>query len=165
VAEQVPPADDGAGEEDASQATPSERFWNRPLFALGGGMVPELLLLFLGWMCTALELFLQWQGAAAITLNSPGVIAIAVLVALMMVIWVGNTVKKFAFDGEFSSADVGSLFLVVASTSALFWAHHLHYYEVNNRNDVLPPVALLIGSIVLQVIATWILLRPWFRQK
>jgi predicted Zn finger-like uncharacterized protein len=157
--------DDGAEEEDSGDATTALPFWNRPLFALSGGMVPEVLLLVLGWSCTALELVLQWQGAAAMTLNSPGVLGITVMVLLMLVIWVGNTMRKLAFEGEFSSADLGSLFLVVAATSALFWAHHMRYHDANGRDAFLPPFVILIASLTLQVVATWIMLRPWFQQK
>jgi Na+-driven multidrug efflux pump len=129
-------------------------------------MGPELLLLLLGWSCTVIELDLQWQGAGAVTWSEPWVLVIGVLVVLMLVIWAGNTVRKFLFEGEFSSADLGSLFLVVASTSALFWAHHMLYGdEARQRGDFLPPFTILLGSILLQIIATWILLRPCFHPK
>jgi hypothetical protein len=160
------PPDNGADKEDASDATPAPPFWRRPLFAIGGGTGPELLLLLLGWTCTVIELWLQWHGPAAVTWSEPWVTVIGVLVVLMLVIWAGNTVRKFVFEGELSSADLGSLFLVVASTSALFWAHHMVYSaQAGNRGDFLPPSAILTGSLLLQVIATWILLRPALHAK
>jgi hypothetical protein len=165
TAEQAADRGDRA-EDGGNDAMPAPPFWSRPLFAVGGGMLPELLLLFLGWSCTVIELWLQCQGAAAVTWSEPWVLVIGVLVVLMLVIWAGNSVRKFLFEGEFSGADLGSLFLVVASASALFWAHHMVYQgEANPRGDFLPPLAILIGSILLQVIATGILLRPCFPHK
>ena len=114
-------------------------------------MVPELLLLVLGWSCTVIELFMQWQGPAAVTWSSPGVTVIGVLVVLMVVIWAGNTLRRFAFEGEFSSADLGSLFLVVASTSALFWAHHMLYHEGGEGDPPFFAFLILIVSILLQI--------------
>jgi hypothetical protein len=135
-------------------------FWQR-LFHIEGGFLPEVMLLILGWSCTVVELVLQFLGVATVTWGSPGVTAILVMVVLMIVIWTGSAIRK-VIHAEFGNADFGSLTLVIASSTALFWAHHVQYPAAE---QAISPTLVLIGSIVLQVVATAIMLWPLLRQK
>jgi predicted Zn finger-like uncharacterized protein len=149
----------GAPDDNASPPTTSV-LWGR-LFQVEGGLLPELILFVLGWVCTGIEIVLQTQGPEAAAWGSPGVTVILVLVVVMLVIWCGSAIRKW-LNGEYGGHDFGSLTLVIAASSALFWAHHVQY---GGEDQTVPPVVVLCGSVVLQLAASVIVLWPLVRQK